>query len=50
MAVDKAIGNATERLVRAHHARRLHKLRHESRLKWRKASACRLHAPRPLLP
>jgi phosphatidylserine/phosphatidylglycerophosphate/cardiolipin synthase-like enzyme len=26
MAVDKAIGNATERLVRAHHARRLHKL------------------------
>jgi phosphatidylserine/phosphatidylglycerophosphate/cardiolipin synthase-like enzyme len=26
LAVDKAIGNATERLVRAHHARRLHKL------------------------
>jgi phosphatidylserine/phosphatidylglycerophosphate/cardiolipin synthase-like enzyme len=26
LSVDKAIGNATERLVRAHHARRLHRL------------------------
>jgi phosphatidylserine/phosphatidylglycerophosphate/cardiolipin synthase-like enzyme len=26
LAVDKAIGNTTERLVRAHHARRLHRL------------------------